>query len=301
MKKALLVLNPGSRNGRGRRHWAYWMNGLTERGLAFETVQTRSLPDARALAAAATAFDPVVAVGGDGTIGAVLSGLSMRPPPRPRMGVLYAGTSPDYCRFHGIPVEPQAALATLLAGRARSVDVAAIRYRQSDGREEQAAFGCSCNIGLGAGVAARANRWRRWAGDRAGTALALLRTLAGTRAMRLEVELDGVVQRWERVRHLAIVKNPWLASGLRLDAGRRADDGQLTVVAVTRCTRLGFCRLLPHLYNGTALGRPGVQFAGARQVAVRSDAPVAVEFDGDPQGWLPVAIAVEPLSLELIV
>ena len=74
-----------------------------------------------------------VAVGGDGTINEVLDGLAQSGDPRRKMGVLYSGTSPDFCRFHGIPTEPAAALACLIQGKARPVDVVRIAYADADG------------------------------------------------------------------------------------------------------------------------------------------------------------------------
>ncbi len=295
----LLILNPGSESGRGRRHWTFWTDALERKGIGCKIAKTRSLEDARALARSADGVDTVVAVGGDGTIGAVLTGLHDRSAPRPRMGVLYAGTSPDFCRFHGIPTAPDKALDTLLAGRSRAVDVAVIRYQASDG-PASACFGCSCNIGLGAGVAERSNRLRRAMGDRAGTALAVLWTVTTTRPIRLDIEIDTVPIRLDHVNHLAILKNPWIASGLRLDIDRTPDDGRLTVVAITGRTRAGLCRLLPAFYKGSAIRAPGVFVRSGGRVSVRADTPVAVEFDGDPHGSLPADIAVQPQALDLI-
>jgi diacylglycerol kinase (ATP) len=295
----LLVLNPGSRGGRGRRLWTRWTVGLARAGAPFRTAETRSLADARDIARTAAGVHTVVAVGGDGTINAVLTGLAETPAPRPRMGVLYAGTSPDFCRFHGIPTEPGAALSVLLEGRTRAVDAATIRYQGPDG-PACACFGCSCNIGLGAAVAGAANRFRRLLGDRAGTALAVLGAVAAARPMALALDIDGEAVRLAPVNHLAILKNPWIASGLRLDVGRTPDDGLLSVVAVTGRTRAGLCRLLPGFYSGAALRAPGLFVRRATRVAVRADQDVDMEFDGDPRGRLPVEIAVQPRVVELI-
>jgi diacylglycerol kinase family enzyme len=296
---ARLVLNPASRNGRGRRHWAFWREGLRRAGVSFEAVATRSLDHARDLARSATGFDTVVAVGGDGTINAVLAGLSDAAVPGQRMAVLYAGTRPDFCRFHGIPVEPVAALAGLLGGRARRVDAVAIRHATQDGTAA-GWFGCSCSVGMGAAVAVASNRWRRYVGDAAGTALAVLGAIARSRPLDLEVEIDGLPVVLPQTRHLVILKNPWIASGLRLNVDRTPDDGRLSVFAITGRSRAGLCALLPAFYTGSATRSGGVFLREGRTVRVRSGVGCGVEFDGDPHGSLPLEVAVSPGRLELV-
>lgn len=295
----LLVLNPGSRHGRGRRRWSFWEDGLRRAGVAFEAAATRSLEHARELARAAAAFSTVVAVGGDGTINAVLAGLADAAVPGQRMGVLYAGTSPDFCRFHGIPIEPAAALATLLDGRSRRVDAVALRHATPEGTTATW-FGCSCSVGLGAAVASAANRWRPLLGDAAGTALAALRAIVGAHPVDLELELDGRSVSLRRTNHLVVLKNPWIASGLRLNVGRMPDDGRLSVLAVTGRSRAGLLALLPRFYDGTAVRTPGVFLREATHVKVRSAAFCDVEFDGDPHGRLPLEATVVPGRIDLI-
>ncbi len=295
----LLVRNPGSRHGEGRRLWAFWEEGLRRAGVAFETAPTLSLDHARSLARSAAGFDTVVAVGGDGTINAVLAGLADAAVPGQRMGVLYSGTSPDFCRFHGIPVDPAPALATLLGGRERRVDAVAIRHGTAVGPVD-AWFGCSCSAGMGAAVASAANRWRPRLGDAAGTALAVVRAILRSQPLHLDVEIDGETFALPGARHLAIVKNPWIASGLRLDVGRRPDDGRVSVLAVGNRSRAGLLKLLPGFYTGTAVRSRGVFLREGRRVRVRSAGACAVEFDGDPRGCLPIEAEVRPGVLSLV-
>ncbi|MHC4607665.1 MAG: diacylglycerol/lipid kinase family protein, partial [Planctomycetota bacterium] len=99
-----LVCNPGSAGGRGRRTLEVYRRLLARRGADFTWRTTADLDDASRLAREANGADAVVAVGGDGTINRVLSGLVGR---RASLGVLYSGTSPDFCRFHGLPTDPE--------------------------------------------------------------------------------------------------------------------------------------------------------------------------------------------------
>ena len=296
----LLIRNPGSRSGRGKRLWGAWEQGLRKAGVSFKAVETSGLGHARELAAAPGSHDTVVAVGGDGTINEVLDGMIQRGEPAVRMGVLYSGTSPDFCRFHGIPVAPDEALGALLGTGPRKVDVARISYRGLSGKERIGHFGCSCNIGLGASVARWANRLRRFAGDALGTGIGLAGALLANRPHDLEVEVDGEAHRLARVSHLTIAKNPYIASGLRLDLEVQPDDGVLWAVAACGQSRIGLCRMVPQAYSGSVVRAPGVMVMRCRSVGVRAAAQLEVEFDGDPRGLLPVQVDIVPRALSLL-
>lgn len=298
--KALLIMNPGARSGSGRKRWPFWESALRRSGVAFEVVKTAQVGHARALAAAAKGVDTVVAVGGDGTINEVLDGLMARGGDDVAMGVLYSGTSPDFCRFHGIPVEPQSAIDALAEGARVSVDVVRIVYDDAQHVPQTAHFGCGANVGLGASVARLSNRLRRFTGDCPGTCFATLASIVSTRPVTLYVEIDGRGRTLERVRNLTVLKSPFIASGLRLNIDLRPDDGMLAVVAVHGKNPLSVLALLPAFYSGKAIEREDVFMVRGRSVRVTAARDVEVEFDGDPRGWLPVELNLRPKALKLI-
>ena len=295
-----LIMNPGSRSGKSRRLWDAWESGLRRAGVAFDRAITVSTGDAFRISRDSRDVDAVVAVGGDGTINEVLDGLVQSGCPRRRMGVLYSGTSPDFCRFHSIPTEPEAALARLVEGRARPVDVVRIAYAEADGARRVAHFGCSCNVGLGAAVARFANRWRKALGDGLGTGLAVVRAIVRSVPVDLELDVDGERLSLPRVNNLSILKNPYLASGLRLNVDLRPDDGRLMLAAVHGKSPMGLCALLPGFYSGRAAASDAVLMKPCSRVNVRASGPVEIEFDGDPRGLLPAEMRILPRALDLI-
>lgn len=296
----LLIMNPGSRAGRGKRLWGRWETGLREAGVRFDTAHTGAPGDAFELARAASSYGVVVAVGGDGTINEVLDGVAQSGKRGLRMGVLYSGTSPDFCRFHGIPTEPEKALEILVAGKARTVDVARIAHHDENGVERVAHFGSSCNIGMGAAVARYSNRWRRFTGDTVGTAASVVRALAVNARVDLDLNIDGQTHRLEQTNNLTIAKNPYLASGLKLALDVQPDDGRLWLVGVHGKGRLGMCGLVPKFYSGTVTHAPSIFLQPCSSVTVRSSQRQEIEFDGDPRGFLPARIEIVPEGLNLI-
>lgn len=290
-----LIVNPTSRSGRSRARLDFWLAELSRERQPYALSLTRGPGDAAALAREASET-VVVAVGGDGTINEVLDGVLQSASPK-TMGVLYAGTSPDFCRFNRIPFDDSAAaLRTLLGGQARRVD--AVKVVCADG--PPAHFACGCNIGMGARVAAFANRYRRTLGDAAGTGLGLALAVCRQRRFSARLLIDCVPHEFPDANHVFVLKNPHIASGLRLDLPLAPDDGSLVVVAVHGLGRAALLRLLPAFYSGAAATHPAVFSRTCRSVTVETDPPQAVEFDGDPRGRSPVMAAVLPRALSLI-
>jgi diacylglycerol kinase (ATP) len=296
-----LIMNPASRAGRSRRRWGLWERGLREAGVAFDRLETRDRTQAiQATRDGASEGRVIVAVGGDGTINAALDGILQSGQPAPRLGVLYAGTSPDFCRFHGLPVDPAAALRTVLGGRLRRIDAGRIEYADAGGALRRAHFGCSVNLGLGAAIARRANHWRPFAGDVAGTAVATLWALCHCPRVDLTLCLDGQHLALGGTNNLSVLKDPFLASGLKLTLELRPDDGRLALAAVQGRGLAGLLRLLPRFYDGSAVAQGGLLVRYARRVEIHSATPCELEFDGDPRGFTPARIEVLPGAVELL-
>lgn len=298
--KILLIMNPASRSGKGRRLWSRWRADLREAGLAFDCVQTRYRGHGTELAMNASDYDTVVAVGGDGTINETLDGVLQSERTDLRMGILYSGTSPDFCKFHGIPVRRPEAVKALVAAHSRKVDTVRIEFTGPDGKRERAHFGCSSNIGLGALIARISNRIRRVAGDTAGTCAAAIYSIIVVPPADLEMRLDGSLYRLESVNNLSILKSPFIASGLKLNLDLRPDDGKLVVFAVHGKSRWKILSMLRGFYSGKAASREDVFVRECSHINVKCAEKAEIEFDGDPRGFLPIDIQIIPGSLNLV-
>lgn len=298
--KALLIMNPGSCSGKGKRLWPFWKSALHAKGLAFDSAITTGPGHGVELAAGSRDYDTVVAVGGDGTINEVLDGVIQSRRSDLRLGVLYSGTSPDFCKYHNIPTTPADAVEALAAGLSRNVDVGRIAYCASSGKSIVAHFGCGVNIGLGASVARVSNRIRRFTGDFLGTGIAVAYSLAMTRPADIEATVDGSSLRLPGANNVSILKNPFIASGLHLDLDWPADNGQLLLFAVHGKSRFSALSVLPALYSGRAAHRPDAVLRRCSRITVTCAARTEVEFDGDARGFLPAEIEVLPAALDLI-
>ena len=279
MKRLLVLVNPSSHGGRSGRQWRRLQELLPEG----EFVVLKSIEEACERARTAVGFETIVACGGDGTIRAVAEGVLGNADDKLKFGVIYTGTSPDFCNAHAIPTEPSAAIRLLRTGVFREIPVLT-----ADGRP----FLCSLNLGIGAAVAEAANRLRPYIGNGCGTFVALLCALA--RARRYCISFGG--QKLDSCLHVLVTRIPFIAGGLKLVLPTMGDD-ELAVWFVRHKTFWGCFRLIWRLYRGEPCG----DFKILRDaVKIESDDALPVEFDGDPHGRLPVEIRFASRRLKLI-
>ena len=242
-----------------------------------------NIAEARRRAREASGYEAVVACGGDGTVNAVAAGVLENRDAALKFGVLYQGTSPDFCREHGIPTTAEAAVDVLRNGEAREIPVLTANGEP---------FFCSMNLGMGAEVATCANRLRPKLGDFLGTLWPVIREVV--RGRRYDIEVNGEVIRG--VAHMLVTRMSRIAGGLKVAIPSLADD-EYALWLVRGVSRLGALKCLWRMYRGKTCGEVRVLRG---KTAFASAAPVAVEYDGDPHGGLPVTVALAARAAFLV-
>ena len=280
MKRFLVLANPSSHGGRSGRILSLLRELLSEG----EFVVLKNLEEASRLAREATGYEAVVACGGDGTVNAVARGVLANRDNALKFGVLYTGTSPDFCREHGIPTDAEEAVAVLRAGVVREIPVLTANGDP---------FFCSMNLGMGAMVAATANRLRPLLGDALGTLWPVLREVLHGR--RYDVQVNG--EKICNVAHALVTRMPRIAGGLKVALPPLADD-EYALWFARDVSRFGCLRIVWNLYRGNPCGELRVLRGKTTFASVNH---VALEYDGDPHGALPVAVGFAPRRLRLLV
>ena len=240
-----------------------------------EFVVLGDIAEARRRAREASGYDAVVACGGDGTVNAVAAGVLENPDRSLKFGVLYQGTSPDFCREHGLPTDAERAVDVLRHGGVREIPVL-----WANGEP----FFCSMNLGMGAAVAASANRLRPKLGDFVGTLFAVVREIM--RGRRYDIEVNGEAIRG--VAHMLVTRMSRIAGGLKIELPPLADD-EYALWFLRGVSRLGALKCVWKMYRGEPYGEVRV-LRGRSEFT--SATPVAFEYDGDPRGVLPVTVEI---------
>jgi hypothetical protein len=135
MGKALYIVNPAGHGGSGMRIWEEFKRLWRESIDDADVRVTRRSGHAREIARAATGCEILVAVGGDGTVGEVISGVMDHEGAQPRVAIVPAGTGNDIARNLGMGTV-EAAVAALRDGALQTVDIVDVESRV-DGRPQR--------------------------------------------------------------------------------------------------------------------------------------------------------------------
>lgn len=306
-KDYFLIINPSSDSGRAKKKIPRIISIFQQKSLNFTYKVTEKPKEAITLASEAIrdGWKIIVAVGGDGTICEVISGFF---PGRSqnidaKLGVLHIGTSPDFNRYHKIPIDLDQAIDMLERGKSKLIDVGKVSYFDFDGRKQISHFGSNVNIGLGPLIANKANsRHRTYLGDFLGTLVAVLQSLVTFKPFDLEINADGYHVILKNLLNLTIGKDPYLASGMKVFLPIAADDGRLYVLSIGKRSFLSILANLPKLYSGNFLEYEAAKAVYASRVEINSPARKSLlEFDGDTKGFLPAIVEVVPRALKVIV
>lgn len=285
---ALLLVNPSAGGGRALRMLPKVEARLRALGVVFTTELTRDLLHAGELAGgAARAGRTVVALSGDGVLGAVAGAL--REVPEAVLGVLPGGKGNDFARMAGLPLDAVAACEVVAAGAARPVDVG-----DAGGRTF---------VGIASlGFDSEANRFADVVPARLGRGVYVvgaLRALIGWHPAGFRVQVDGehvAFRGWT----VAAANSGAYGGGMRLAPDARLDDGRLDVVLWSATGRATLLRMLPKVFRGTHVDEPFVRILRGVEVHVSADRPFTVYADGEPVGELPIVVRAIPGAVRVL-
>jgi YegS/Rv2252/BmrU family lipid kinase len=294
------IINPAAGVGRCPARWAALRAQFLPDGIRSKCLFTARPGDAvRFAQALATECEIVVAVGGDGTLFEVATGLLLAGTPNPTLGLVPLGTGNDTARLCGVGNVAQARLA-LRGARPKNVDAIRISC-QAQGRSVTHYGLLYGAVGLiGEALKHTTPRVKRIFGRRLAYPVGALRAILSYRSNRMRVTCDG--QFWENRFLLACASNAELSGGgMRLAPGATMDDGLLDVNLCEAVGRLTTISLLWQVSRGRRVNHPRLRYFTARSVALDADSPLEVQADGELIGYTPVQINVVPHALRVLV
>lgn len=236
----------------------------------------------------------VIAAGGDGTVGTVADCLAGT---QHVLGVLPLGTSNNFARSLGIPLDPRRAAALLTRGKTAAIDLG--RYVPAAGPPRH--FVHAATVGLNARFARIATRGD--VRDRLGRFAYLL---AAAHAMRrrtafgCELRYAGTTDK-ATLTQLSVINAPVFGGPLQLSVpASDPDDRLLDMLAIDDITPGQMLR------SGTALllrarrPVPGIRIWHAPRLYVHADEELEVTLDGEVLGTLPGGFEVAGNALRII-
>ncbi len=221
-----LIVNPAAARGHASRQLSEALGVLSAAGATVEIHQSTSLADAaRAAGQAVGRGRTVVAVGGDGMVGALAAAVARA---EGVMGIIPAGRGNDFARMLGVPRRPGDAAAALLTGQHISVDLIGVRV--AEGPEVIVAGSVYLGIPSEGGELANRSRWVR---GPLGYQVAGLAAVLRWRPATFTLTVDGAPPLAAMPGFCVLAANSrYLAAGKRAAPGADLADGLLDILTV---------------------------------------------------------------------
>ncbi len=268
------VVNPAAGGGRAARAIPEVQNLMQRHRLEATLHITNFAGQATQLVAALPLLEPVVVVGGDGTLHEVIRGLldgvsrSERP-----VGLIPLGTGDDFARGVGIPLNNlEAALKIILRGRSRWLDAARIGQRS---------FLNGFGAGFDAQVARTVKTTPKGLPGSLRYLLAIIQELSALEPRFVKVFADDALVYDDAALLIAVMNFKGYGGGLKINPNANGTDGLLEIVIGGRFNRLGTLGILPRLAQGKHLGHKEVRVVQAKKVRLEWRDTMPAHVDGE--------------------
>lgn len=320
MPRIACILNPNARDGLSVRQWDKFQPALEEAGFEIDLRRTEGPGHAMDIAQSLIEedHDLIVAIGGDGTVHEVASGLRSS---KKVLGILPIGSGNDYARAHGIPTpkgnkfkDMQGAIDILSNGKDRRVGSVRVEGPPAPEHPTKAApehFSCNGQpdvqgnlvrwsfLECDAGVTSVVNRLKdegqfKWIrGQAKYTALAIKAVIFWQKQRgkysidggeAIDVDLSGL---------FCMSQCQTFGGGYRVAPGARPTQGYGSLVMAWGLSKIRMLMLMGPLEKGKHIGKWGVTMESAKRydLEVSEGEPLFVNVDGE-------AVITTPVSMQ---
>lgn len=296
--RARVIVNPSS----GRQIFQLHIERLIERLLSdgtfeyVDTIKTRGTGDAYQAARyyQEWQFDVVLAVGGDGTVNEVISGLLDGHHQTP-LAIIPAGTVNDFAFALKLPRTDSKLSKMLRKCKTQPIDV---------GRVNDRYFLNVVAAGLLTDVAYKVPSDAKTVLGKLAYVLEGARDLSLSAIEPIRVHIETPLQTIEEDIMLFLVSNTSSVGGFRNFAPQATvNDGLLDVIIVHRQNIFEILPLLVQVVNGVHVSHSKISYFQTDHLTIRSvdDQSISLDLDGERGDQLPVEISVLPGAINLVV
>ncbi len=300
-----VIVNPHAGRRRVGEELPELERTLRARGLPYRLLRTEGRGDATRFARQALEGGArfLVAVGGDGTVHEVVNGM-LDDDGRPLiqgavLGVVAAGSGCDFIRTFGLPGDATRACYHLTGDNTYPLDVGRVMYTTVGGGTDTRYFVNVAEAGLGAAVAARAERMSPRLGQ-SKYFLGFWLTLPRFKLATVRVQADRRV--YEGPAYLVVMGNAqYYGGGMKISPRSYPGDAVLDVL-VFKGPKSDSFTLLPKIYRGEHVPHAHIEeLRVKRELVIEADRPLPIEADGEVLGTTPatVRILAQPLLMKL--
>lgn len=285
------ILNPTAGRGKAQHTYQSLTKLLQNSSLRYSLKQTTKRGEATQIARESSRDSKIiVAIGGDGTVNEVASGLLGTDA---ALAVLSVGSGNDFARMINAPKDPGELLQILNRPIVQQLDCGKTLLTHSNQSQSEKLFFNSLGIGFDAAVAKNVSSIR-WLRGIPLYFLALLKTMIGYRPHHLLVRTEK--EEWRKDYFLLCVGNgKWEGGGFMLTPNAQPNDGVFEVCGAACHSILRILPILPFVMFGKHIGRKYIENLNTRNLIVESENPFPVHGDGEIFG-----LDIKKVEIQLI-
>jgi len=300
-QRILLIANPAAAVGRVARRWKSLLGDLEARKLKSDYVITDAPGHAMSLAREASlSYDVIAAVGGDGTVNEVASGILLAGKTKAALAIIPFGTGNDAAHLLGVR-STEDAINALASDTTRTLD--AIEVRCHDAGKEVTRYALLyAAVGFAGTLLKRTTPTvKRLFGPRYCYSVGFFRALLDFKSPTMRVRCDD--REFNGRMFLVSAGNAEIvgAGTMRLSPGAKVDDGKLNVNVIGELGRLETARWFPKVLRGMHTTHPKVRYFPATSVTVECEELMEVQMDGELFGHTPATFQVRPKAIHVVV
>ncbi|MEJ8547361.1 diacylglycerol/lipid kinase family protein [Brevibacillus borstelensis] len=287
------IVNPVAGNGRGLLVWNRPQKELERRRAIFRVKMTAKQGEAKKMAVELLQKEEVskiIAVGGDGTVNEVISGMKMAGIPC-TFGHIPAGSGNDFARGHSLPSDPVAVLEHILAeGEGKAIDLFRVNGQIAVNAVGAGFDGEVAKVTNEAAYKSWLNRWRL---GKLSYIISVIRVFLSYQTCRVTLRVDGQETILDSVWLVAVANIPNYGGGMLICPGAVPDDGMAEVCVVCNVSRWSLISAFPMIFTGSHVHHPGVRFFRGQQIVIESERELKVHVDGEVSESTPITVEVE--------
>ncbi len=297
-----VIVNPHAGRGHVSQEIPELERTLRARDLPYRLLRTDGPGDATRFAREALEGGGrfLVAVGGDGTVHEVVNGMFADGKPLVDdavLGVVAAGSGCDMVRTFGLPGDATRACNHLTGDNTYPLDIGTVTYVDAVGEQRQRYFANIAEAGLGAAVAARAERLPRGLGQ-SRYFFGFWLVLPRFKLTIVRVQADR--KTYEGPAYLVVVGNcQYYGGGMKISPRSYPGDGVLDVL-VFKGPKSDSFTMLPRIYRGEHIPHDHIEeFRVKGELRIEADRPLPIEADGEVLGTTTATFEVLHASIQM--
>jgi YegS/Rv2252/BmrU family lipid kinase len=294
----LIILNPTSGNGSGKRKWPVIKELLELNKFDFDYFFTEYSKHGCLLIqnAIKKGYRKVICIGGDGTLHNIINGImnqNIVPSNLMTVGVIPIGTGNDWVKTHGISKDIKNAILTIKKGKAKTQDIGKITLWEHSGKPIY--FMNLSGIGFDGYVVSKVEKYKKF-----GSMAYLVGAFFGLLSFKNFNSIVTVNSERVSGRTLMVLIGLCQFSGGGMQLTKTADpfDGLFDVSIAKNFTKFDIIKNLMNLFNGKIVNHKKVETFKSTSIKIemeKQDIPY-IQADGELIGRGSFSISIIPKS-----